>query len=215
MRTRIISQILDSTKIHESEKRDYIGASLIGSDCYRKIWYEYNKYEGDTLTNKTLRTFEIGKAVENKIKYWMIKSGFCFAETEPLKDSELTYFQGNVDGIWLKKDGDMAIIEIKTANSSSFNQFVKNGLIQWNSAYYDQVQAYMGMSGIHEAYVIVFNKDNSELHDERVDFNEERYEELKEKAKFIHDSEIPPPKISGNPAWYACKMCKFHKQCHG
>ena len=106
------------------------------------------------------------------------------------------------------------IIEIKTAKDGSFNQFVKNGLKKWQPKYYAQIQSYMGMSGIHSASILVLNKDNSDLFDEKVPFSPEFYESLKNKAKAIHDSKTEPPRISGNPLWFTCKTGRFSKECH-
>ena len=72
----------------------------------------------------------------------------------------------------------------------------------------------MGMSGIHTAYILVLNKDNSEIADEMVIFDEFFYHKLRSKALMIANSESAPPKINGSPLFYKCKMCKFNKVCH-
>ena len=59
MKTKEISSRIDSINVAPDEVRNYIGASQIGSECYRKIWYEYNKYPGTPITHKILRTFEL------------------------------------------------------------------------------------------------------------------------------------------------------------
>ena len=73
----------------------------------------------------------------------------------------------------------------------------------------------MGMSSILNAYILVLNKDNSELSDEFVEFDEEFYKTLQSKAWMIANASVEPPRISASPLWYACKTCKFNKVCHG
>lgn len=195
----------------EDEKRNYIGASSIGSDCLRQIWYEYNGFKG-TFDPRILRIFEVGKRLEGLVVDWLREAGFNVSDQQHVfKDQELQYFQGHCDGVIEKPH---AILEIKTAKDSSFKQFVKHGLKKWMPKYYDQLQAYLGMSGLINAYILVLNKDDSSLFDEKVTFDASRYIALKEKARLIHDATIEPPRINGNPAWYQCKMCKFKKICH-
>jgi hypothetical protein len=125
----------------------------------------------------------------------------------------MPYFQGHFDGImtWRKK---RAILEIKTAKDASFKIFVKKGLKEWNPQYYAQIQSYMGMSGIFSTYILVLNKDNSDLSDELVLFDAEFYEKLIQKAQMIYGAKVEPPRVHGSPLWYQCKMCKFNKVCH-
>ena len=77
------------------------------------------------------------------------------------------YSQGHFDAI-IFLGSQKAILEIKTAKDASFKVFVNKGLKVWSPRYYAQVQSYMGMSGIYSAYILVLNKDNSEIFDELV-----------------------------------------------
>jgi hypothetical protein len=208
----VLSREIDahgSRKIEQ--KRDYIGASSIGSDCLRQIWYEYNGFKG-TVDPRILRIFEVGKRLEGLVLQWLDDAGIKVNEQQhTFFDKEMPYFQGHCDGIL---EWPPAILEIKTAKDASFKQFIKHGIKKWMPKYYDQLQAYLGMSGLVNAYILVLNKDDSSLFDEKVTFDAQRYNELKEKARLVHDAKIEPPRINGNPAWYQCKMCKFRKICH-
>jgi len=108
-----------------------------------------------------------------------------------------------------------AIIEVKTAKDSSFRVFQKAGLQKWYPVYYAQVQAYMGMSGVKEAYVLAINKDTSELHDEHVAFDENYYNELCMKASRIASSITAPDKINNSPFYFVCRGCQYKSICHG
>ena len=198
------------------EKRNYIGASSIGSDCMRQVWYEFNGFEGEPFTQKTKRIFQTGKNLESMIIDILNNCGLNVVDSWwDLKDSELPYFRGHVDAVWCDDDGvGQHIIEIKTAKDSSFKQFIKDGVKKWSPRYYAQIQSYMGMSGIYSSYILVLNKDNSDLFDEKISFDPDYYEQLKLKARMIHDSKTEPPKVSSSPSWYLCKMCKFRKVCH-
>lgn len=218
-------------KLDDGVSRDYIGASSIGSDCLRQIWYEFKGFKCDDVEPRLRRTWEIGRKLESLVINWALDTGYSLLTLDRLAtwrdpekasqnflnvlhfvDKDYPFFQGNCDAVFDVEP--RAILEIKTAKDSSFNQFVKDGLLKWMPKYYAQVQAYMGMSGINSAYILVLNKDNSDLFDEKVSFDPVFYEKLREKAKMVYDAQSEPPRISGSPVWYQCKMCKFRKVCH-
>jgi predicted RecB family nuclease len=199
---------------NDGEVRDYIGASSIGSQCLRQIWYQFKGYKGENIPAKIKRTWEIGRQLEELVKKWLIDSGIKVYKSDLNTYSQkVQEFRGNLDGMIRIKD-KIYILEIKTAKDASYNLFVRNGLQSWSIKYYAQMQSYMGMSGIYEGYIIVLNKDNSAISDEYVKFDENFYDNLEQKAYKIKIAEDAPPRISGNPLWYECKMCQYNKECH-
>lgn len=224
-----LTQLIENNKHAEETPRNYIGASSIGSECLRQIWYEYKGEKGEEIPNKLKRTWDIGKILEKYVVDLLRQLGlniltddlqvyfgsdkdntFSMDWTE-FSDPMVPYFKGHCDGLILDYK---AILEIKTAKDSSFKQFVNEGCKKWNPKYYAQLQTYMGMSGINSSYILVLNKDNSDLFDELVSFDADFYHLLREKAKMIHEAQIPPPRINGSPLFYMCRMCQFRKVCH-
>lgn len=215
MKNRLSKLIESEQSKRKNKPRNYIGASSIGSDCLRQIWYEYQGEQGEPITPKLMRTFDIGKQLEALVMDWLEESGIPVARIwTDLKSENVPEFQGHLDAVWTNQNDAFVIIEIKTANDASFKAFVKKGLKLWNPQYYTQIQSYMGMSGIKSTYIVVLNKDSSELSDELVIFDEVFYREIEGKAIMIRDAKLPPPKINGSPLWYQCKQCKFNKVCH-
>lgn len=214
MRDKLSNKIIKYFEKKEDDVRDYIGASSIGSDCLRQIWYQFKGVKGEEIPVKFKKTWEIGKRLEFLVREWLRLAGFTVETNNFSYSAEgMTYFKGHFDGIII--DGNVrAILEIKTAKDSSYKLFVKNGLKKWNEQYYAQVQSYMGMSGIFSAYILVLNKDNSEISDELVEFDPVYYDRLKEKAAFVYGAKVEPPRVNGSPLWFQCKMCKFNKVCH-
>ena len=198
----------------EDDVRDYIGASSIGSECLRQIWYAYKGVKAEKVPAKIRRTWAIGKHLEGLIIEWLHDAMVLIdIDNKTYHDKDVPIFQGHFDGIvFIGKI--KAILEIKTAKDASFKVFVKNGLKAWNSQYYAQVQSYMGMSGIDKTFMLVLNKDNSELSDELVAFDREFYESLVAKALMISTATLIPPKVNNSPLFYKCKMCKYNKVCH-
>lgn len=196
--------------------RDYIGASIIGHPCYRKLWFTINNKKQDVLTPRSQRILDMGKALEGLIIKWLNDVGILTKQSSvAVVDTSLPYFKGHYDSLIVDKKGlPKYILEIKTAKDSSFSQFKSHGLKRWDETYYAQIQSYMGMSGIHSAIIVVLNKDNSEILDEEVTFDESYYLGLREKAKLIKEAKIAPPRVNGSPLYYLCRMCPFSEGCH-
>lgn len=211
-----LSKKIEKIQSRDDKKtRDYIGASTIGADCLRQIWYEFKGIQAMDVPTKMRRTWTIGRVLENTILDWLTEAGLDIARTwRDLEADDMPYFKGHLDSVWIKKNEPYAILEIKTAKDASFVIFVKKGLKAWQPKYYAQIQTYMGMSKILRAYIVVLNKDTSEISDELVLFDELFYKELCEKASMISKAKTAPPKINASPLWYECKMCKFNKVCH-
>lgn len=211
-----LTKLIEKSQAHiKDDVRDYIGASGIGHDCLRKIWYEFKGEECEDVPTKMRRTWAIGKHLEGLIVQWLEKSGIEIATSWfDLRSDNVPFFRGHLDCVWTKNDEPHAIIEIKTAKDASFKLFVKNGLRAWNPQYYAQLQSYMGMSKIFSAYILVLNKDNSALSDEFVPFDEDFYKGIEDKALMIANAVIAPPRINGSPLWFQCKLCRFNRVCH-
>lgn len=198
----------------EDEPRKYIGASAIGHECSRSIWYSYKRYKGAPFPAKTRKTFAIGNTLESLILKWITKGGIEIRYPYHEPSAEMQYFTGNVDAL-LSIDDELIVLEIKTANKSNFANFKMNGLQKWNEQYYAQIQAYMGMLKLNKGILLAINKDTSDLHSETVIFDPMYYANLCYKAKSIHEAQEPPMRINDNPCYFVCQMCKFKTLCHG
>ena len=212
----LIESIKSVLKKRIDEPRKYLGASAIGNSCHRAIWYSVNYPEYAQITERQRLTFEIGHRLESMIIDLLIESGLSIIRPYTFVCRDYPIFQGNSDFAIVDESGEMISLgEIKTAKDDSFKIFVKKGLRLWYPEYYDQVQSYMGMSGIDNYIVIALNKDTSELHEEFVEFDQIWYECLVEKAKRIGESKDIPDGINNNASFFKCKICFYTKECHG
>lgn len=215
MTINTLTKLIEDHQAHiEDDVRDYIGASSIGSNCFRQIWYGYKGFKGEGVSPKTRRTWDIGKNLEGLIVKWLENAGAEIITTNlDYSAKELPFFRGHYDALLILEKRPY-ILEIKTAKDASFKVFADKGLRLWNPQYYAQIQSYMGMSEIYNAYILVLNKDSSVISDELVLFDEEFYKGLEDKAKMIASANMPPPRINSSPLWFECKLCKFNKVCH-
>jgi hypothetical protein len=77
------------------------------------------------------------------------------------------------------------------------------------------MQLYMGLTGMTRALYLAKNKDDDDLHSERVRFSEQEYLALMAVAERIRTSTAPPDRISTREDWYECSYCAAHQLCWG
>lgn len=169
--------------------RQHLGASIIGNECSRKIWYSFRFCSTVELSLEQKIIFAIGKTVEEVI----VKELGITDTQRPVFVAE--HFGGSIDGIL-----DGKIVEIKT--HAKFNGQIPTGHIA-------QMQVYMGGLGIKKAIYIAWDKSANKLHQIEVEFDEERFANLCAKASMIIDSEFPPQKFES----HKCNMCEFRPLC--
>ena len=62
--------------------REHLGASIIGHECNRYIWYHFHWFKPEKFPGRLLRLFARGHDEEPRIKRLLQGIGFEFIETE-------------------------------------------------------------------------------------------------------------------------------------
>ena len=128
------------------------------------------------------------------------------------------HFGGSMDAAvksLLEAPATWHVAEFKTHNAKSFADLSKKGVQKAKPLHHAQMQAYMGLAGMKRAVYVAVCKDTDELHIERVEFDEKEFERLMERAGQVIFAAEQPPRVSEDPAWFACKFCTFRELCHG
>ena len=63
------------------------------------------------------------------------------------------------------------LLECKSAKDSRFKEFVKKGIKEVEPKYWAQIQTYMHYMELERCLYVIYNKDTSELHIERFEYN--------------------------------------------
>ncbi len=197
-----------------TERRTYLGASSLGNQCERAIWYDYTQAPKEPFSDRTLMTFEIGKQLEAMLLESIYLAAIPMSANVEANCIEIPALQGHADAVVIL-GATTYVLEIKTASASNFALATKKGVRDWRSQYFDQLMLYMGMLGHKKGIFLVINKDTSELYEEVVDFDQLHYELLLEKAKRLLTAVVAPPRLNDSPMYFVCKQCSFRKGCHG
>ncbi|MDR2158150.1 MAG: YqaJ viral recombinase family protein [Holosporaceae bacterium] len=223
-----INDLLDAKLIekHRSqEKRNYLGASMLGDECIRKIQLQYMRHEMD-FSAQNLRTFAIGHCLEDLIAEWIRLAGFDL-RTRNENNEQFSFSIANgkiarhVDGIIFSGPDFLKyplLWECKTMSNKSWNDTQKRGVLVTKPMYYAQVQLYMAYLDL-EANPCMFtalNKDTSELYHELIAFDAEAAQRYSDRAvqiiKATENNELLPC-VSSDSSFFRCKMCGFRNEC--
>jgi CRISPR/Cas system-associated exonuclease Cas4 (RecB family) len=211
-----IHERVNQAMLEKREKpRTYLGASILGTECARQLWY--TKFDSKNIDNpNVLMKFAVGTALEPIIVEFFNKAGyqlFCTGENQiRFEDGEIA---GSGDGVIKGIEGDEEtpyLLEIKTANSFYFKQFVKDG-ISANEKYKGQVNIYMKEFKLKKCLFVVMNKDTQELHMEIVQYDEYEAVRLLERGKHILTMSEPPERQYPKSNYFKCKFCGWNKTC--
>lgn len=192
----------------EDSRRIHLGASLIGHECARHIFYAFRWVLQKRHSGRLLRLFETGKQEEERVFRNLRAIGLDIDSSQVGFETLGGHFAGSVDGII---NGD-TLLEIKTHSGKNFAKLAKDGVPK---RHFDQMQVYMGAMGLQKGLYFAVNKDTDDIFTAEVLSNPEQFDKLSAKARSIIFATTPPEKISADPAFYVCKMCDFSDVCNG
>ena len=203
----------------EEPKRLYLGASILGDPCARRVAYAYAAEAGVPLDGRTLRIFETGHVIEGLLATWMKAAGFDLVTLDPGTGEQLGFtdgpLAGHADGIIVggpKLGFAYPILwEAKGVSDRSWSDLVKNGLRASKPIYYGQVSLYMAYLDLPACLFTALNKNSSEIYHELVPADPAEAQRLVDLAVSIVRGWLPP-RFSAEPTRY-CAFCEFRDTC--
>lgn len=208
----------------ESGFREHLGASIIGNECERAIWYSWRWATRARHSGRMLRLFETGHMAEARFVANLRRIGVTVLEIDPdtgrqwnLRDAT-GHFGGSMDAVAVgfpEAPKAWHVCEFKTHSAKSFAALQKDGVAKSKPMHAAQMQVYMHLSGIERAFYLAVNKDTDELYQERLHYDAAEAMRLLARAGRIIMAARPPGRISNDPAWWQCRFCDHHDKCHG
>lgn len=220
-----INACLDGAALAEQReaRRTYLGASGIGSECLRRVQYDW---QCDAVhPARTKRIFARGHAFEEITVKAMAAAGFrmergtagtAFSAAEGM-------FKGHIDGLIVAGPAGIGlsypcIWEHKALGSSGWRKLEKDGLRKAYPQYYDQVQLYMAYLGHDEnpALFTAVNSDNCEILHLAVPFDAEAAQAASDRAVSVIRATVAGEllgRITDKPTDWRCKMCSHKERC--
>lgn len=201
--------------------RNHLGASLIGRECSRELWYTFRWALKIKFNARILRLFARGHLEEDRFIFYLREAGIK-VWTRDANGAQFRmkacngHFGGSMDGVGkgFPEVPDLPVLlEFKTHNDKSFNKLVKEGLKAAKPEHETQCQCYMGGNNLKFAAYYAVNKNTDEWHTELVPFEENMYKLYISRADYIINQPYPPDRAFSSRADYRCKFCNYQTLC--
>lgn len=220
---KVIGHMDDAYRTDEFPFRSHLGASGVGDECARKIWYGFRWATQPKFGGRLLRLFNRGHLEEARFLAMLLMIG-CQVYQQDENGGQFRisdaggHFGGSGDGVGIDipdlEPGVAALLEFKTSAEKPFLKVQKEGVRAAKFEHYVQMQTYMRKMGLGVALYMVVNKNNDELYAEIVPFNAEIADQFIDRGVKLVWTNNEPDKISNSPGWFACKWCDHRPVCH-
>lgn len=223
--------------------RWHLGASLIGHECSRYLWYVFRwcgrevgkgTTEEERLLNlgRIQRLYNRGHREEDRYVEFLQGIGakvWTFDPTAPLNEKgehpqfRVTgvngHFGGSVDGVIelppRYQIDEPLLGEFKTnGTGAGFTKLVENGVAVSKPQHFIQMSMYGRKLKLRYGAYFNTNKNDDDLHVEVVKLNWPLADQMEAKAERIIYSEEPPPRLSETPTFFKCVYCPMKAVCH-
>ncbi len=202
-------------------ERGYLGASSIGHECSRYLWYQFRNCVKRDFEGRVYRLFETGNLAEPRFVEELKGIGCDVHEVDGHGDQfEVNafggHFSGHMDGCAIgipEAPKTWHVLEFKTHNDKSFIKLNKEGVKKSKPTHYAQMMVYMGLTQMTRALYLAVNKNTDELYSERIKFNSAEFDAYMGRAEMIIFAQAPPERLASRPDDFRCKFCDAKELC--
>ena len=139
------------------ERRPHLGASVLGRECDRELWYIFRWATKAAHTGRLLRLFDRGNLEEPRLVADLRRIGVTVLDLDPdtgrqWKVRDLgEHLGGSMDAVALnipEAPKTWHVLEFKTHNAKSFAKLQKEGVQRSKPEHWSQMQLYCHLAGL-------------------------------------------------------------------
>jgi hypothetical protein len=204
-----INALIEAAEPQEGNSRQYLGASAIGSECLRRVQYDWMC--DPVHPTRTRDIFARGHYFEEVSRQHLIRAGFCFAPADRLGFAAADgLFRGHADGILV---GGPALIGAK-----GWHAIEREGLERSYPQYAAQIWLYQAYFDVTTwpALFTATNADTCERLHLLLPFNAEWAQAWSDRAVAVIEATRAGellPRFTDDPTDWRCKMCGHRERC--
>jgi hypothetical protein len=216
-----LNTLIEASIQRRPNSRQYLGASGIGSECLRKIQYDW--FCNPEFPARVQDIFARGHFFEELTRKHLVRSGFEFAPTEKLAfEAAGGLFGGHADGVLLGGPPLPGLIypaiwEHKCVKAKSWRAIERDGLTGLFRIYAAQVSLYQAyLDYLNPALFSVVNADSCERLHFLVPFDAELAQLFSDRAVMVIEATRVGellPRVTDDPQDWHCKMCPWQARC--
>jgi hypothetical protein len=239
---RLFPHAADAYRGEEEGFRSHLGASILGGECARAIWYSFRWATKSHFEGRTLRLFNRGHLEEPRFAA-MLKMIGCEIWQHDASGKQFRiawaddHAGGSGDGVGRGiPDLDpmtAAVLEFKTHGEKSFIELAGK-LPEWRAhrenpgvvpfsgqgvraskfEHFVQMQTYMRKMGLAAALYMAGCKNTDDLYAEIVMLDSELADQFTDRGEKLVWMKEPPKRVSESPGFWKCRFCDHRPVCH-
>ena len=178
--------------------------------CPRQIFFKFKNAPRKEMEARILRIFDHGNHIHGLIMGALLSSRDIQVVSSEINIPPQELISGRADAI-ISDGKDLYVLDIKSINSVGF----KN-LTQSKEEDINQIQLYLHYFKIKKGLLLYVNKDNQELKEFLVSYNQTRVQSLLDNLVNLKkqiDSNIVPSRIPDYSQNWQCRYCQFEEIC--
>lgn len=201
---------------HDDWESVGVSAGDIGTECDREMWLKFRRTSAqEEIDWRKRRIFERGNIEEERLIDLLRLIGLEVWGQQDKVRAAGGHLRGKIDGQTiglLEAPKTEHIVECKSAKAESFAK-LKAGVRLGNPAHYATIQFYLHGKGLTRALYMCTNKDNEDLHIERVEYDAEFALRLIAKVERVISTPEPPSRLCSKRDDFRGAFCKQKDVC--
>jgi hypothetical protein len=203
--------------------RNHLGASRLGRECAREIWYGFRWATREDFEGRMVRLFNRGHLEEPRMVALLKMIGVTVYQFDEkgkqfrIGKGHKGHGGGSLDSVLYGVPdfpAEYMLGEFKTHGEKSYVKLLDEGLLKAKWEHYVQCQLYMADQKLGKTLYLAVNKNTDDLHGEIINFDPVTVERAHRRQILIIDSKEAPPKIGKDEADWRCKFCDQKEVCH-
>lgn len=214
---------------YDDGHRSHLGASMIGKECNRYMWYVFRWVQGSQFDGRMQRLFNRGHLEELRWIEWLRGIGFTiYNEDENGHQFRIAavegHFGGSLDSVGISpthkelyallSSVGPILIEYKTYSDKQFKKLQKDKVKLTKPEHWAQMCEYGYRKGIKYALYCPINKNDDDIAPELVELDWKIAIDAEKRAEFVITSPTPPTRFSEFSVHQVCTYCDFKDVCH-
>lgn len=220
---KVIPHVGDAYRPGNDGHRGHMGASLIGGECARSIWYNFRWATKSNFDGRILRLFNRGHLEEARFIAMLLMIG-CEVYQQDANGKQFRishaegHFGGSGDGVAIGlpdlPPGTPALTEFKTHSEKSFVELKLKGVREAKFEHYVQMNVYMRKMALAVGLYLAVNKNTDELYGEILFLDSEIADQFLDRGNTLVWMRSPPSKLNESPGFFKCRFCDHRPVCH-
>ena len=205
MLKELIDQFYLDNQKNKEQTRFYITDA---GKCPRAVFFKFKNAPREPMDARIMRIFEHGENIHRSIFNILYRLRLGVVTEIPIPSQEI--ISGRADAI-LCVENENYVLDIKSINSMIFKRMTSP---KEENVY--QIQLYLHFFNIKKGILLYIDKDQQDMKEFFVDYDEQLCNSLLEKFKALKnqvDTNIVPSRLADYPRNWQCGYCQYKEVC--